>query len=218
MTTVLNPPEQEQQEQKVVLRNVRWETYERLLADFENSSAPRLAYDRGTLEIMSPLPEHEEANRAIALLVEVVAEEWSMDVRNLGSTTFRREDLARGFEPDSCFYIRNAERIGGKTRLDLRTDPPPDLVIEIDITHPSLDKFPIYAQLGVPEVWRWNGARMEIFALEGGTYVERDASPALPRLDRATLTRFAEESRSRKRTAWLRALRDWARGHEKELS
>lgn len=214
MAAVLNPPEQQerQSEQKVVLRNVRWETYECLLTDFEDSSAPRLTYDRGVLEIMSPLPEHEERNRAVAMLVEIIAAEWDLDVRNLGSTTFKREDLARGFEPDSCFYIQNAERIHGRTRIDLRADPPPDLVIEIDITHPSLDKFPIYAQIGVPEIWRWNGAAMAIFALENGTYAERDASLTLPPLDRATLTRFVEESKSERRTAWLRSLRDWARG------
>lgn len=206
MAAILNPPEQ-----KVVLHNVRWETYECLLTDFENSSAPRFTYDRGTLEIMSPLPEHEKYNRTIAQLVEVVAEEWDLDTENLGSTTFKREDLARGFEPDSCFYIQNAERISGRTRIDLSTDPPPDLVIEIDITHSSVDKFPIYAQMGVPEVWRYDGRQMEIFALEGGAYRRRDASLALPRLNQVTLARFVEESKSLKRPSWLRALREWAR-------
>ena len=121
-------------EQRVLLRNISWETYERLLEERGDNSAPRFTYDRGELEIMSPSPEHEALNRSIALLVEFLAAELGIDVYDLGSTTFRREDLERGFEPDSCFYIENEERVRGKTRKDLSVDPPPDLVIEIDIT------------------------------------------------------------------------------------
>ena len=144
MATDLSPPEQ-----RVLLTGVSWDTYERLLTDLENQSAPRLTYDRGLLEITKPSGEHERYNRAVALLVEVLAEELNIDVDNLGSTTFRREDIERGFEPDSCFYIQNADKVRGKARIDLTTDPSPDLVIEIDITSGSLDKFPIYAQVGV---------------------------------------------------------------------
>ena len=197
--------------QRIVLHNVSWKTYECLLADFEDSSAPRFTFDQGTLEIMSPLAEHEEANRTIALLIEVIAEERNVDVRNLGSTTFKREDLARGFEPDSCFYIRNAERIEGKAEIDLTVDPPPDLVIEIDITSPSLPKLPIYAQLGIPEVWRYDGKTLSLLRLEGGNYRESDESLALPGLTATVLTGFLEESKSLKRTQWLRKLRAWLR-------
>jgi Uma2 family endonuclease len=110
---------------------VSWTTYEQLLADLASQSSTRLTYDRGILEIMSPLPEHEEGNRTIALLVEVLAEAMGIDVRNFGSTTFRREDLARGFEPDSCFYIQHEADISGKSAIDLTADPPPDLVVVI---------------------------------------------------------------------------------------
>src|SRR5207247_2926721 len=130
-----------------VLHGVSWKTYECFLADFENRSAPRFTYDRGTLEIMSPREEHERSNRTLALLVEVVTEERGLEIDSLGSTTFKREDVGRGFEPDSCFYVQNAERVRGKERIDLAIDPPPDLVIEIDITHPSMDNLPIYAPL-----------------------------------------------------------------------
>lgn len=197
----------------VTLHNVSWETYECLLADFRNSSAPRLAYDRGTLEIMSPLPEHERRNRTLALLVEVVAEEWGRNLQNLGSTTFRRRDVLRGFEPDSCFYLQNADRIRpDAAEIDLSVDPPPDLVIEIDITHPSLDKLPLYAQIGVPEIWRDDGRSVTILTLRGEAgYVEQGDSIALPGLTSAVLTRFMEDSATRTRLAWLQALRDWAR-------
>lgn len=129
--------------QTVILHGVSWKTYESLLADHTDRSVPRFAYDQGELEIVSPSPKHEKLNRGLALLVEVVAEEFGIDVYDLGSTTFKREDLERGFEPDSCFYVQNEERVRGKDRIDLETDPPPDLVIEIDITSPSLDKHPI---------------------------------------------------------------------------
>ena len=91
---------------------------------------------------MSPSPEHEVASHTLSLLVEILAEELNIDVYGLGSTTFNREDLERGFEPDSCFYIQNEERIRGKNRIDLAFDPPPELVIEIDITSPSINKLP----------------------------------------------------------------------------
>jgi Uma2 family endonuclease len=197
--------------QRIVLHGIRWETYESLLEDLADSSAPRLTFDRGVLEIMSPLPKHERSNRIIATLVEVITEEWEQDIENLGSTTFRREDVERGFEPDSCFYIQNVERIRGKTEIDMTVDPPPDLLIEIDITHSCLPKLPIYAQFGVPEVWRYDGCALNILILESGDYQERGESVALPGLDRVTLSAFLQDSRTLRRTEWLRRLREWAR-------
>lgn len=212
MAILMDPPDQ-----KVVLRHVHWETYERLLADLVDSSAPRLTYDRGTLEIMSPLPEHERYNRAIASIVETVADEWNIEFDNLGSTTFRREDLERGFEPDSCFYIRSVDQIQGKRQIDLTIDPPPDLVIEIDPptawapAHSSLDKLALYASMSVPELWRYDGQSLRILVLESGAYQKQEGSRALPGLAAATLSTLMEESKTLKRPAWLRRVRAWAR-------
>ena len=203
METVKTPAEQ-----RIVLHNIGWNTYERLLADHENNSAPRFTYDRGELEIMSPSPEHEALNRSVALLVEFVAAEMGIDVYDLGSTTFKREDLERGFEPDSCFYVENQERIRGKDRIDLAVDPPPDLVIEIDISSPSFSKLPIYAQIGVPEVWRYDGERIMILALEGSDYVETAGSIVLPPVTRSALTSFVEQSKATRRTIWLERVRE----------
>jgi Uma2 family endonuclease len=160
MDTVKTPSEQ-----RTVLHNISWETYEHLLADHLDSSSPRFTYDRGTLEIMVVSSRHERPNRLIALLVETVAEEMGIDLENLGSTTFKRGDFERGFEPDSCFYIQNEERVRGEDEIDPNVDPPPDLVIEVDITSPSLDRLPIYAHFGVPEVWRYDGERVIIYEL-----------------------------------------------------
>jgi Uma2 family endonuclease len=205
MATVLSPPEQ-----RVILHNVSWETYERLLVDLGDRSAPRMTFDRGTLEIMSPSSEHERYNRTIAQIVEELAVELDVNVDSLGSTTFRHEDIDRGFEPDSCFYIQNAPRVRGKKRIDLAVDPPPDLVIEIDITSPSLAKMPILAQVGVPEVWRYDGKRLSIYEIAGGEYVSREKSVAFPTVSTADVTAFIKESEILERPAWVRKLRRWA--------
>ena len=198
-------------EQRVLLHNISWETYERLLDERGDSRVPRLAYDRGDLEIMSPSSEHESVAYFIALLVAVLTEEMGVNAYGVGSTTYRRGDIGRAFEPDASFYIRNEESIRGKPRIDLSVDPPPDLVAEVDITSPSLDKFPIYARLDVPEVWRYDGTRATIFLLEEGEYVEAGESVALPSLTSDVLALFVDESTSLGSTDWLRRVREWAR-------
>ena len=208
MAIALSP--QEQAVQQVILHGVSWQTYERLLADFAESHAAHFAYNRGVLEIHVPSAKHEEANRTMALLVEMLAVELDVSVRNLGSTTFKRADLAQGFEPDTCFYIQNAQRIHGKDEIDLAVDPPPDLGIEIDIMHPSLDKLPIYAAIGVPEIWHYDGHIVTLAILQEGAYVAREESVVFPRLTRQVLSRFMEESKQQERTAWLRSVRAWA--------
>jgi Uma2 family endonuclease len=204
-TTALGAPEQ-----RVVMTGVSWATYERLLADLKDSSSPRLTFDKGVLEVMSPSAEHEESNRTIALLVEVLAEESGIDVRSLGSTTFRREDLEQGFEPDSCFYVQNEARVRGRREIDLTVDPPPDLVVEVDITSPSLPKLPLYARVGVPEVWRYDGERVAIYR-PGGDYEAAEESAVLPGVTSRDLTRLLEESGTQRRTLWLKGVREWAR-------
>jgi Uma2 family endonuclease len=202
-------------ERSVTLHGIRWETYECLLRDLENSSTPRLTFDRGTLEIMSPLPEHEKLCHNLATVVEIVSEERNIDVCGFGSTTFRREDIERGFEPDSCFYVRNAEQMRDKTRIDLTSDPPPDFLIEIDLTRSSMNKLPIYAQIGVPEVWRYSGRSLSILILRNGTYYEQNESAAMPGVDTTGLSSLLAEATSLRRPEWVRKVREWARsqGH-----
>jgi Uma2 family endonuclease len=201
--------------QRLVLHGVSWATYQRLLDDFKDSHAAHFAYDRGVLEIMVLSTKHERPNRTLALLVEILAEELNMDIQRLGSTTFTREDLNKGFEPDSCFYLQNEGRIRGKEEIDLTVDPPPDLVIEIDITSPSLNKFPIYAQLGVPEVWRYDGHQVQMFVLANGQYANIEQSAVFPPLSNAVVTQFLEESTKLRSTAWLRRVRAWVRDQKK---
>jgi Uma2 family endonuclease len=139
--------------QCVILDGISWETYERLLNEHGESGGTHFTYDRGRLEIMVLSAAHKALKHALEVLVEIFAEELNIDVRGFGSTTFRRADLHRGFEPDACFYIRQEPHVRGKREIRLPVDPPPDLIIEIDISSPSLDKLPLFATLGVPEVW-----------------------------------------------------------------
>jgi Uma2 family endonuclease len=195
---------------EVVLPNVSWETYERLLEDLADCSAPRLTYDRGRLEIMSPTPEHERLNRRVNLIVETIAVELEVRYDALGSSTFNREDIARGFEPDSCFYVANAARVRGKERIDLAIDPPPDLVIEIDITSSSIPKMPIFARVGVPEVWRCDGKSLRMSKLEGENYVAIDRSLAFPILNSQAVEDFLAKGREWEDNPRLaRFIREW---------
>lgn len=200
-------------EQRVLLRNVSWITYQRLVAELQGQSTVRLVYDQGILEIMTPLPEHERINRTISLLVEVVAEELDIDIENLGSTTFKRDDLERGFEADTCFYVKHEVEIKGKAQIDLAIDPPPDLVIEVDMTSSSMNKLPMYAQLGVAEVWHFEVGQLKLYGLAGQQYSRLDRSEAFPILSEKDIANFIEKSKRLKRTVWLKELRQWIRQH-----
>ncbi|MBM4256705.1 MAG: Uma2 family endonuclease [Deltaproteobacteria bacterium] len=209
------PVEPRELPQRVILRGISWQTYESLLADLAECSGPRLTFDHGVLEIMSPTFEHDEYNRILALLVEVVAEEMHISVRNFGSATFKRLDLVKGFEPDSCFYIQSVSRIRGKRKVELPQDPPPDLLIEIDVTSSSLGRFPIFAQVGAPEVWRYDGSQVQILLLANGQYQIVERSTALPLLTATMLTEFLEAGIELDRLEWLGRLRSWVRQHNK---
>lgn len=203
-------------EGRVVLRSVSWDTYERLIAEREERPVPRFFYDRGELEILSPSAEHESVGDVIASFVKELAVEWDIDVLGTGSTTFKREGLSRGFEPDKSFYFSgNAGLVRGKKRIDLDAgDLPPDLVVEVDVTNPSLDKLPIFARLGVGEVWRLAGGQLEILAPDetGEGYEVVSGSRFLLPLKVEDLNRLVEKGLSSNRPAWVREVRGWARG------
>lgn len=148
--------------QSTLLSSISWQTYENLLKDLGEESKVHLTYDQGYLEIiMSPLlPPHERYSSLFHAFILVLSEELKVDICSMGSTTLRRQDLKRGLEPDKSYYIQHEAQVRDKRELDLTQLPPPDLVVEVDITSPSLKKLPIYLVLGVPEVWRYDG---EIF-------------------------------------------------------
>lgn len=206
MTTVLSPPDQ-----GIVLEGVSWETYGRLLSEHQNSAGTRFTYDRGKLEIMVLSSKHEKYKDIMTLLVNILAEEMGIDVSSFGSTTFRRSDLACGFEPDACFYIQKINQIANKDELDLSVDPAPDLVIEIDMSSSSLNRFPLFAAVGVSEVWCYDGKRVTISVLTGDNYVRQPRSTVLPHVSNQGLTELIAASQMTKRTAWLGQVREWVR-------
>jgi Uma2 family endonuclease len=197
---------------RVVLYNVSWEQYETFLEASGDRPSARMAYDNGTLEIMTPLPEHEYFKEAISDAVKDAAEELEIDYETYGSTTWRKQIKLAGAEPDNCFYFQNEAIVRGRLDLDLsQGDPPPDLVLEIDMTSKSLDRFPIYARLGVPEIWSYDSGALKIYLLQDGEYVSAQLSLALPQLPIQELPQLIEDHRKAGRRAIRKAVREWAR-------
>jgi Uma2 family endonuclease len=210
--TVAHPPNIVADE-RVVLPCVSWETYERILADDEERRVPRMTYDQGVLELVTPSMAHEEDAETISALVRIVTAQLGIPVRSAGSTTYRRADLHRGFEPDASFYVQSEERIRGQREVDLTVDPPPDVVLEMEMSRVALDKLPLFASMGIPEVWRCDGQRVTILILDQDHYHESPSSQALPLLTSEVLTRFLAESRTMLSPDWFQAVSDWSRGH-----
>lgn len=194
-----------------VLHDIDWGTYTRLLRAFEGRRHFRLTYDRGTLEIMSPLWEHERPAYILGRFIDVVTEELHLTCEPGRMVTLRRRRKCRGLEPDNCYWIASAQRLAGKTRLDLRVDPPPDLAVEMDVTRSSLDRMSIYATLGVPEVWRVSSAGLTFNLLEGGNYQVRVRSLSFPRLTSADLAPFLAHMGATGTSALVVQFRDWVR-------
>jgi Uma2 family endonuclease len=198
--------------QRFVLYGVGWEGYEKIL-EVIGERHIRVTYDRGDLELMSPLPLHEVYKKCFGRLFDDLADELDIHIVGCGSTTFRRQDLDRGLEPDECFYLTSAARVRDFRTVNLATDPPPDLAVEIDITSTCLNRMGVYAGLGVPELWRFDGTTLEVYLLgAGGEYEPAPGSRALPflPLDEVVplLHRSAELGDDRQ---VVRSLRAWVR-------
>ncbi|MCY7283683.1 MAG: Uma2 family endonuclease [Cyanobacteria bacterium CAN_BIN43] len=200
-----------QQTQHIVMRGITWETYQRLLKELGDRRSSYLVYDQGNLEIIMPSDLHETLNRLIALMITILVDELDLRIKNYGSTTLDREDLEKGAEPDSSFYIQNVDRILGKT-LNLATDPPPDLAIEVDITSSSRRRFGIYLQLQIPEVWRYTKRQgITIYQLIDGDYQECEFSPTFPMISGTVLMQFIQLAEEEDDITVIRALRQWVR-------
>lgn len=199
-------------EQRVFLK-ISWQTYTAMLHEMGEQRATRLSYIDGILEIMTPLGEHENTNRFVERLIHVLAEEMNLNIRSFGSLTLKRENMKRGAEPDSCYYIQNEPRVRNKRDIDLNIDPPPDLVIEIDITSSSIDKRPIYAALRVPEIWLYDGRSLQILVLSehDSIYNPTPQSPTFRLLDPKLVPQLIAQSLIDGETTTLRTFRTWVR-------
>jgi Uma2 family endonuclease len=198
--------------QHLVLYSIAWPTYVSLLRAFGDRPALRLTYDRGTLELMTLSPEHESLSYLLSRLVDALTEELGLPVKGGGSTTFRRRLRRRGLEPDGCWWITNEALVRGKTKIDLRRDPPPDLALEIDITRSSLNRLAIYAALRVPEVWQYANQSLVCHLLgKNGRYSTSATSQVFPGLAVADLDRFLSLRGQMDDNAIVRQFRAWVR-------
>lgn len=195
----------------LILTDVSWAEYEGLLVELGDSNSVRISYDHGRLQIMSPSQYHEMYKELILRLVSVIADDVGLPLESRGSTTFKQESFAQGAEPDTCFYVQNAERIIGKRQLDFSIDPPPDVIVEIDVSHESTGKFAFYARLGVPEVWFYDERQARIYHLTEQGYAEATLSRAFPPLTADALSRFLEQSKTAGQSRTLQSFRDWLR-------
>ncbi|MGB3405326.1 MAG: Uma2 family endonuclease [Microcoleaceae cyanobacterium] len=210
MLQAIPSPPQNSIGSQLILYDVSWETYEKLLEIFAERSTPRLTYYQETLELMTPLPEHETYSWTLGRLVVILSEELGLEIRGLKSTTWRSQPKQAGFEADECFYIQSEAKVRGKLNLDLTIDPPPDLVIEIDLSSSSIDKMTVYAELGILEVWRWRKGKLSINLLnEAKEYIESETSLAFESFPVKELVKFINIDSQKGENARMREFRSW---------
>jgi Uma2 family endonuclease len=208
MATVVETP----REQRFVLRDVSWTEYQGI-AETLGERHLRLTFDRGSLEFTTLSHGHERYSNLLGRFVEVITEELDVPLQSGGSTTFGREDLERGIEPDQCYYLENEPLVRDKDEIDLAVDPPPDLAIEVDVSRRSLNRMGIYAALRVREVWRFDGETLRAYRLnKRGSYVEVTQSQHFPFLSLAKVAEFLGRRTEMDETSLVRAFRRWVRG------
>jgi Uma2 family endonuclease len=175
---------------EIVLREQTWDDYEEVLESVGEASGLRVSFDGENIKIMTLSTKHEKYVRLVERLIDNLSMRKRIKILSYGSSTMKSSRQERGSEPDCCFYVQNAERVAHLDTIDFTRDAPPDIVVEIDIYHASTEKFEIYAKLGVPEFWLYDGERMRIYQLKDGSYLSVTQSPALPILTDAVLSEF----------------------------
>jgi Uma2 family endonuclease len=204
--------------QRVLVTDVKWEDYEHLLAwrDEHRPRSVRLAYDQGRLEIMVVTNLHERLRRVLDLMLIIWITETGGEYLPSGQLTHKRDDLEKGFEPDECYYIQSWKRVAGLREIDFTTDPPPDLMIEVEVSRSVLSRLPIIAAFKVPEVWRYDGEKVAILLLQpDGSYAESQSSRAVPNFPFSEVAKYLAMAESsgesfasidRQFRAWIKSL------------
>ncbi len=204
--------------QRVVLTEVNWSEFEDILLELGEKRASRIAYCQNKLEILTPLPEHEYYKENIGTAIQDIAEVLEKDYESLGSTTWRKQAKMTGIESDNCFYFQNEPKIRGKLDYDLNQDPPPDLILEIDITNKSLNRFPLYAHLGIPELWRYGQGQLKVYLLgENEEYQESQQSLVFPNLPVQEIPSIINGYRNEGRRIIRKKIREWATQHHQQF-
>lgn len=196
----------------VFLPGVSFATYEALVTEIEDRRHLRISYYHGEMEIMSPTPDHERAKTLFGRMIEALTEELGIPVLSCGSTTFKDQLLDCGLEPDECYWVQHEKAVRGQ-RIIIGEVPPPDLALEVDITTSVIDRFPIYAALGFPEIWQYVDNEIVIHLLQTtGQYAAAQKSLALPMVSVDKLVEHLHRCHETDETTWIRAFRQWVRG------
>ncbi|NES99198.1 MAG: Uma2 family endonuclease [Sphaerospermopsis sp. SIO1G1] len=198
-------------ETRVLIENISWQTFKTMLAEMGCNRNTRFAYDNGNIEIMTPQMPHENSNRNIEGFVIVLCEELGLEIKRSGSLTLTRDDIERGAEPDSSYYIQNEYLVRSKEKINLEFDPPPDLVLEVEYSRPKIDKLKLYAYLGIPEFWRYNGIELRIYSLIDGEYLEVENSPTFPGIAIKEIPRFLAQTPNIGEISTTRNFRTWVK-------
>jgi len=194
-------------ETRMVLRNVSWETFV-ALADEREGSVPRMTYDEGVLEMMSPKRKHENLGRLIGRMIEAYSEIQGIEILSVASVTVKRSDLQKAYEADESYYVTNIDRVLAKEELDFEVDPAPDLVVEIELTSSAIDKLELFAAMQVREVWRHDGDTLQCYRLTDGQYEPIPSSFELPGLEASLIDRFLGQRLQSGETTLIRAFRN----------
>lgn len=198
--------------EKVILHKISWKTYENLLREQAEKSGVHFYYDNGELEIMVESYKHSNYSRYLEYIILELADIFEIDFVPAGSATFKKKEKSKGFEGDGSFYFKNAEKVRGIEKIDLSKDPSPELVLEIDITHGSLPKFPIFAELGVEEIWRFDGEDVKFYRLKDKNYEEVEESVCFKGIFSEIIGKLLFASQEVKRADWLKLIHEKIEG------
>jgi Uma2 family endonuclease len=188
---LLEPPPKLVGEKRLTFRDLDWQAFKQIQSLLGDRTRARFTYDNGVLEITQSLEGHERSTGLIERFIKIIVVEMGMKIKTMGSTRLDREDLVKSAEPDNGYYIQNYALVADR-EVDLNVDPAPDLVVEVDITHTDINKNKLYASMGVPEFWRFNGRVWRILELVDGDYIDRDRSPTFPLVKKTDLYQFLE--------------------------
>lgn len=205
---------------EVLFHDVPWEEFERFMDELGERSSLRIRYNNRRISLMAPSSGHEVPKAYIGDFVKYLLEYAGVEFSAQGSFTMRKQSVEKAVEADESFYIEHEAAVRGKKQISLDVDPPPDIAVEIDIYSPT-DRA-LYAALGVPELWIYDGTRLDILVLRGDAYQAAEFSPHFPGLDlRGRIPAFIAQSGQEGRNATMKAFRAWAdenldRGHSAE--
>lgn len=194
-------------ETRMVLRNVSWQTFV-ALADEREGSVPRMTYDEGVLEMMSPKLKHENLGCLIGRMIEAYSEIQGIEILSVASVTVKRSDLQKAYEADESYYVTNIDRVLAKEEFDFEVDPAPDLVVEIELTSSAIDKLELFAAMQVREVWRHDGDTLQFYRWTNGQYEPIPSSVELPGLKASLIDRFLGQRLQSGETTLIRAFRN----------